>query len=288
MTETDVLEPLPERLLSRGGSPALVGKELIGIISHAISQHPRTLQVRIGPSEIGNPCARRIGYKLLLAPSFNLEEAVSWKPFIGTAVHEKLEKIFGLFNHNPQYGDVPRFYIETRVPAGWIDEEVVDGSCDLYDRVTCGVIDWKVVGPTQLKKYKRILKVGQPVTDDAAMQYRVQAHAYGAGWKRLGLPVDYVMIVFLPRNGELSDTHIWYEPFDQAVADAGFARAQGIKTTVDTLGIAGLSLLPIAEAYCFRCPYYVRDSTDVRHGCPGFPTEPRPYHSPITLEGKPA
>lgn len=287
MTDTTV-EQLPDRLLMRGGSPGLVGKELISVIAHAISQHPRTLQVRIGPSEIGNPCARRIGYKLLLAPSFNLEQAVSWKPFIGTAVHEKLERIFDAFNNDPTYGDTPRFYIETRVPAGWIDEEVVDGSCDLYDRVTCGVIDWKVVGPTQLKKYKKILKPGVRPTDDDAMQYHTQAHAYGAGWVRLGLPVDYVMIVFLPRNGELSDTHIWYETFDQEVADAGFQRAQGIKTTVDTLGIAGLDVLPFAEAYCFRCPYYVRDSQDLRHGCPGFPTEPKPYNPPITLKGKPA
>lgn len=283
--------PLPDFLTMRGGDPALVGKELLGIITHAISQHPRSLQTRIGPSEIGNPCALRLGYKFMSAPDFNHDQGVGWKPFIGTAVHEKLERIFDLFNLSFAETVAPgdeRFYIETRVPAGYIGPEEIDGSCDLYDRVTAGVIDWKVVGPTQLKKYKSQMKVGKPV-GEGGLQYRTQGHAYGAGWVRLGLPVDYVMIVFLPRNGELHDTHIWYEPFDRSVAEAGFLRVQGIKTVVDTLKLDGLKLLPTAEAYCFRCPYYSRNATDLRDGCPGHPDmQATPKASPLTLQGKPA
>jgi hypothetical protein len=64
--------------------------DLMDAIRHKITHHPRSLQKRIGPSEIGNPCDRRIGYKLLGQPENPRGDA--WKPTIGTAVHAWLEE----------------------------------------------------------------------------------------------------------------------------------------------------------------------------------------------------
>ena len=76
-------------------NPDILATELFGIIEEAIAQQPRTLQTSIGPSEIGNPCDRRIGYKLAGIQPVNGLGAVNWKAFVGTAVHEILADIMG-------------------------------------------------------------------------------------------------------------------------------------------------------------------------------------------------
>jgi hypothetical protein len=153
------MPPLPEHLTARGGDPDVLGKELLAFIEHGISQQPRSLQKRIGPSEIGHPCARRIGYKLLGHDEVNTGD-VPWLPFIGTSVHAGLEGIFDQANlhladgngANPMTGQ-ERFLIENKVTTCNLGDDI-DGSTDLYDRVTATVIDWKIVGATQRKKYR--------------------------------------------------------------------------------------------------------------------------------------
>ena len=283
----DDIGPLPDNLLMRGGDPALVGKELLDIIAHAIAHQPRTLQKAIGPSEIGHPCQRRLGYKLLSAPDMNKNQGVGWKPFIGTCVHHELEGVFAdnnLFYRTWFSEDHDRWLGESKVNVGALgygpDGTDIEGHSDLYDRVTCGVIDWKIVGPNPLKNYK---------AHGPGQQYRTQAHAYGRGFVRRGLPVDYVMIVFLPRNGELMpDTHIWFEPYDESVALAGLERVNAIKTVTDTLGRAGLAHLKTADAYCYRCPFFTRDSVDLQFGCPGHPTDKPAAKPALSLGGKPS
>ena len=146
--------------------------------------------------------------------------------------------------------------------VGEIDGETITGSCDVFDRVTGTVIDWKTTGPTMLKKYVR---------KGPGPEYRVQAHLYGRGWQRRGMTVRNVMIVFLPRNGELHEAHIWHEPYDEQVAIDGLTRASGIAVATKALGHAALEQLPTAEAYCRLCPFHSPQSTDLRVGCPGHP-----------------
>lgn len=257
--------PLPPAFDRRGQTtPQQLGDELLAIITNAIANQPRTLQKRIGPSEIGHPCARRIGYKLLGAPDLNPNQGVAWKPFIGTAMHHELEHVFDKFNQAYMLttGGQERFMVESKVCAGEINGEDIEGHTDLYDRATATVIDWKVVGPAPLKKYRK---------EGPGSQYRTQGHAYGRGWRRKGLPVDQVMIVFLPRNDELHKTYIWSEPYDEQVAVDGFTRAEGIAAMTKHIGTGCLDLLPTANAYCYRCPYYRAGSMDLTKGCPGDP-----------------
>lgn len=270
-------ERLPVHLEQRGGDPALLGKELLHIIEDAIANQPRSLQKIIGPSEIGHPCARRIGYKLLGAPDLNPNQGVPWKPFIGTAVHSQNEGIFDHWNlaHAGDAG-MERFLMEHRVNVGEIGGQAIWGSSDLYDRVTCTVVDWKIVGPAPLKNYR---------SKGPGDQYRSQAHLYGRGFERAGLPVDHVMIVFLPRNDELHKTYVWHEPYDEQIALQALARANGINDITRVLGQAALAALPTADAYCLRCPFYKANSTDLTQGCPGHPGAKTDAQPALTFGG---
>lgn len=237
----------------------IASRDYMAAISDAITNHPRSQQKRIGPSEIDHPCARRLGYKLAGTPDFNVFPDIPWKPTVGTAVHAWAEDAFHADNARH---DHLRWLIETRVDVGEIGGTPVVGSADLYDRATGTVIDHKVVGRTQLRKYK---------ASGPGRQYRGQAHLYGRGFTRRGLPVHRVMVVFLPRDGELSDAHVWSEKYDESIALAALQRAEGIHIAVTSLGDRAFAALPVADAYCTRCPWFKRGSTDPATGCPGDP-----------------
>jgi hypothetical protein len=128
MTMTD----LPPIIKQRGGDPSVLADELLHIISWAATQHPRSQQVAIGPSEIGCECPRRLAYKLAGVESVN-SGGSGWRPTVGTAVHSWLQHAFEL--SNLKLGEV-RWLTETRVDVGEIDGEAVTGSCDVYDRIT--------------------------------------------------------------------------------------------------------------------------------------------------------
>jgi len=254
---------LPAHLSQRGLHPDHTAGHLLHLIKQAIVDHPRSQQVRIGPSEMGHPCARRVGYKLLGQPE--REGEPNWKATVGTALHSWLEGVLDGanidFERRTQSGQ-ERYYIEQRVTVGQILGSDIDGSCDVYDRATATVVDWKSVGPTQLTKYKRF---------GPGDQYRAQAHLYGRGWVAKGEPVDTVMIVFLPRNGELAESYVWHEYYDEQVALNALQRAEGIALAAQALGPTVLEQLPTADAYCHMCPYYKAQSTDLSLGCPGDP-----------------
>lgn len=257
MTVLPTIAALPDRLTSRGGSPDLLKAECIDVIKRAVNNHPRSLQARIGPSELGGPCARKIGYKLSGHDEINHTDDTPWLPTVGTAVHTWLEDQFTQANAGQ---DIARWLTELSVCVGEVLGVEITGSCDLYDRVTATVLDWKIVGPTQLKKYR---------SQGPGEQYRSQGHLYGRGLTRRGLPVDTVTIAFLPRNGELRDAYFWSEPYEEQVALDALQRAEGIGLTMQALGTAGLPLLATADAYCTRCPFYKANSTNLDAGCPG-------------------
>jgi hypothetical protein len=259
---------LPAALTQRGGSPTLLRDELIGYVSNAISNHPRSQQTRIGPSEIGMPCTRRLAHKLAGTVEVNERDA-AWRPTVGTAVHSWLEQALQAVNDTLTYD---RFYLEERLSVGTIGGVEITGSCDCYDRVTATSIDWKIVGPTALKKYRK---------DGPGEQYRAQAHLYGRGWQRAGNPIDHVAVMFLPSNGELHDAHYWTEPYSEQVALDALARANTVADLVQVAGSAAAAVLPITDAHCRFCPYFQVGATDLTVACPGSTTEPQA--APATL-----
>lgn len=225
----------------------------LGIIEAGMDAHPRSLQRRIGPSEIGIDCDRCLGHKLAQTPQ--TPRGPAWKPAIGTAMHAQLEEWFAHFSGTAEARGIA-FQCEERVSVGEINGVEITGSCDLYLPELGLVADHKVVGRRMLDGY---------CLHGPSRQYRVQAHLYARGFARRGSLAKRVAICFLPRDGELGDTHIWSEPYDESIAVDALAHASEIAATIDALkqvdhdaAMAYINGLPRAER-CFSCPSYPHD-----------------------------
>ena len=246
-------------------SPELIAADLFDIVRDAIVNQPRSLQTRIGPSEIGHPCDRRIGHKLAGTAEVN-SRAVPWKPFVGTAVHEQMADIMAkaeVARWTETDDDVPpRWHVEERVSVGEICGIDITGSTDLFDGQHGIVFDWKFTSKNQIKNHYKPHGPGD--------QYRKQAHLYGRGWQRKGHHVRHVAIVFLTREGEYADRYVWHEPYDEQIAIDALKRVEEIKTGIDTLGPEFmLPILPTTESWCGHCPYFQVGATDLTKACPG-------------------
>jgi hypothetical protein len=219
------------------------------VIETAIKSQPRTLQLEIGPSEIGTSCEHCLAAKLAGWPQAG---EAAWLPFIGTAVHAALEEMF----------QPPRWLTETRVSVGFIAGKEVHGTSDLFDTVEGVVIDHKVAGATTLKSAK-----GGP-----SKVYEAQAHLYGLGQMRAGRAVKNVAVSYLPRNAVSVRQGVWWEvPFDAILAVDALDRATDIANAVLALPedkrADYISNLPRAKG-CYDCPKYA----DWGHPVPELPT----------------
>lgn len=260
---------------------APLAEELYQEIERRITEHPRSQQVAIGPSEIGTACARQLMYTMAAVRPVR-DRGAPWLPTIGTACHDWLAE--ALIEANARIGWT-RYLVELRSRAGHINGYGdLDGSADVYDRLTGSVIDWKVVGATSLKKYRGKMRA----------EYKVQPHTYGLGILRRGLPVRRVVVMCLPRNEDsVRNGVVWSEPFDERIALAAISRAERVNTLRTVLGIAraatvrngdlhaaGVGQLadpngtpealavPVADE-CRYCPWLAAGTTDLTRACPG-------------------
>jgi hypothetical protein len=235
-----------------------VRADLIDVISRTILAHPRSQQKRIGPSEIGTPCTRKLGYKLAGVEAVR-PPSPAWRPTVGTAVHTWLQVAFEAENRALGWD---RWVTEAKVAPGTIGGTIITGHCDLFDLLTGTVIDWKIPGPSSIKAKKSAKSPGET--------YRVQAHAYGLGFANAkGYEVRHVGIMFLPSAGELSDHYYWTEPFDPLLAIEAFERADAVANTIKVMGSDAIEYLPAVNDYCSNCEWWSPGSTDARVGCPG-------------------
>lgn len=226
--------------------PTAVGVELKAAIIDMIKARdeatPRHLQRELGPSEVGHPCMRRMAYGIMEVERSN----PSWDPLpaiIGTATHKWLESAA---QHANMVLGRQRWMVETRVnPASWLS-----GSCDLYDRDTATVIDYKVPGASQFSKYKK----------NPGELYRTQVHLYGKGFCNAGLPVETVAIMFLPRGGTLTGAHMWSEPYNERIADAALERRDQVLCLLNDFRIEEhperYEWIPRSGPSCIFCPWW--------------------------------
>ena len=218
----------------------------LSVIKDGITRHPRSLQKRIGPSEMGRPCDRWILHKL--NGDGEPDRGPAWKPAVGTAMHDQLERWFDAANRGG--GDVDRteWITEWEVTVGQIGGQAITGHSDLFHVPTGTVIDHKVVGPKQLSKYR---------LHGPSEQYRVQAHLYGKGFTDDGGwgPCRAVAIAFLPRDGELSSAYFWSEPYNPHIAAEALLRNNRLFTMLTVVGIdAALAASPLCDdQWCTWC-----------------------------------
>lgn len=245
--------------------PDTATTEIWALIEHGLAHQPRSLQKRIGPSELGADCTHCLAAKLA---GWEKSQDRAWLPAIGTGVHLLLEELFTKLESENTTG-APRFLMEQRVTVGTIGGTPITGSTDLVDLHAGMTVDWKIVGPSSLKKYK----AGPSAT------YRAQAHLYAKGWRAAGYPIDHVSICFLPRNSpNMRDGFWWHEPYNAEVAETVLARANALHQTISALEQvsidtrdAWISQLPRADG-CFDCARF----HDYQH---------KQYTTPSLLDG---
>ena len=240
---------------------AMLKHEIINIITWQEKRNPRATQTEVGPSEIGDPCARRLGYRIAGIEPRNVDYD-PWPSIIGTAMHTWLDDAVRSWEEENQVG---AWLTETPVTMG----EFVKGRSDLYNYTTQCVIDHKSAGPDVMKKIK---KEGPPPG------YVVQLHCYGYGYEALGMPVKKVALMFYPRAGWLRDMYVWTADYDRSIAETALNRLYRIANTVVTLEVLKEShRWELVEATptdsCGFCPWYDpgRDpgkGADAT-GCPG-------------------
>lgn len=277
-----------------------VGEELCELIAARIESHERSLQVEIGASELGTPCIRRLGLKLAEVPAVTVQRLGSsaWRPTVGVAVHDWLADMLRAHNAvlaaeakacpdneqcHPWCGEpddhavdhpvaienrrgqhVDRWLVEQHTAVGTIYEREVPGTMDVFDRWTHTLVDWKIVGPTAIKNYRK--------EKDPGPGYKTQAHLYGRGLSRkLGERVDYVGIMFLPSNGELKDHFYWEEEFDPKVGAEALRRARELLRLIQDEGETIFRKLKTVNDHCAQCPFFAPGSNSPIE-CPGDPS----------------
>lgn len=224
---------------------------------------PRHQQVALGPSQIGEPCNRKLAYGIMKEDKRG-DGGDPLASIIGTASHTWMEEACQLWN-------------ATQGRVDWITEArltIVDGivgNSDAFHVPTRTVVDWKFPGATALTDQRK--NGPKPV-------YRSQAHLYGKGWMALGVQVKHVAICFFPRGGTLggrNGMHIWSEPFDPAIADQALERYFGLVELAVSLDVEHFperySVIPAKPSHaCRYCPWFT-PGKDTGRGCPGFTKE---------------
>ena len=239
----------------------LLKTKLIEMVRWAEKQNPRSKQVAIGPSEIGDQCDRRIGYRIAQVSACNTEFD-QWPATVGTAVHSWLDDAVQAWMGEH---DDPSWATETTLSV----TEFVEGHSDLYSHQHQAVIDWKTAGPDVMKKIRK---------DGPPPGYMIQTHIYGYGFEQKGWPVKKVALAFLPRAGWLKDMYVWSADYDRSVAEAALTRLYGIARKVVSLDVLKQShrweqIEATPSNACGFCPWY-DPGRDLERGadetgCPG-------------------
>jgi hypothetical protein len=233
--------------------------QLLDVVQHQATQQPRNLQVRMGPSGLGDPCTLSLAYQLLEWQQSNADSD-PLPSVVGTGAHAMFAGFFEARDERLADGRA-RYLVETRV----VPRHDIPGSSDLFDRATGTVIDWKFQGKAKLDELKR---------HGPSRKYRVQAHTYGLGFENAGEHVQHVAIVGVPRGGFLSGTVVWTEPYDRQIALDALQRKDQVLELVGALAVEDhpkrWGLIPrLPGPGCRYCPFFRPGSTDLSKGCPG-------------------
>lgn len=245
------------------GFTVLLRSKLTDIILAYEKKNPRGHQVKLGPSEIGELCDRRIAYRLAAVPECN--EVDPWPAIMGTAVHTWLQDAVSSWMSDT--GDLGSWHIEKTLHI----DQFIEGHSDLYSVDLHAVIDWKSMGPNVLKKTR---------TEGPAPGYIIQAHVYGYGYEQAGYPVNKVALACLSRAGWLKDMYLWTADYNRSLAEAALARVYGLARQVLSLNLlkeSHTSQWDLVSATpsnsCGFCPYYdpgrAHDRGADGTGCPG-------------------
>ena len=251
---------LADAMSERGKEIAARLREIFYAYTNRNSSDNRSAQKTLGPSEAGSPCDRQIAMKLMGIAPVNPQEG--WAPFVGTAVHVELAKMFEWAN-----GSGSGRYV-TEMPLTFGSGVVPRGTSDLLDRVLFMIMDHKLMGRWSLDK---LIQNGPSET------YRVQGQIYALGAVLAGEKVKEVAIIGWPRQeSSLDKLYVHVEPFDRKLAEAALKRVENIAASVQQYGQGPHSQLEVAQEFstdtkdsCRWCPFHLKGDKKFERGCPG-------------------
>lgn len=225
----------------------IIGETVRDALFDSAVTAPRSLQREFGPSDLGEVCDRRLAYHLA-----GVRPAQYPDPFraeVGRAVHEYIADTYRKIDAGSG-----RYLVEHPVTYRGIT-----GRVDILDRRRHIVTDWK----TTTLRSRKMRKGGAPWKS-----HLVQVSAYGLGLRAQGERVDYVSVVMLPVDGELSDIRPWVSPLNGeliAAADAAVDRVLELSAKQPNPA----DVKPTPNPLCPWCPWYKPDSPDLSIACPG-------------------
>jgi hypothetical protein len=227
-------------------------RELCQVITDAGIYSPRSKQIAIGPSELGEECTRKLAYKLLDWPKVNQSASGSWAAQVGTAIHSHLE---GIFTNDLMYETEQRVQIRGNLK----------GTIDLFHLERKMVLDWKTKSPTGIKEKR---------SQGATQKEIIQVMTYAYGKVKEGVEVDYVGLVFLPTGGQITDMYIELHKYDEQIVLDALERIDNVYTLLSTIDVEANPTMwehipAVTSRLCMYCPYYQPFSKDVSKACPG-------------------
>lgn len=183
---------------------------------------PRSLQTRIGPSEIGG-CTRRMWHKIQ-GTAYTNEDTLRLSAIMGTAIHSMIEDVFK---------DDDRYIIEAEV-----ESDGIMGHIDLIDTETNTIWDWKTTTKNSLSFF-------------GSSQQKSQVHLYGYLANKNGIKIENVGLVAIARDGNETDIKEILEPYNEAIALNAIAKYN--KTLALTEAPAPEKDASFCASYC---PYF--------------------------------
>lgn len=198
------------------------------VIQEITKPTARDKQRKVGPSEIGNPCAHCLGRALA---GERRPQDFSLYPWIGTAVHYYME-------HETFKDEAHELRLYVGSIEGYGD---IKGTTDMWYADAKAAVDWKIVGKRKISHYR---------VNGVPEQYRYQAMLYGMGLHLKGEPIENIAIVFIPRDsGNVKDIWVHEEAWQPEMAEAALARAKAIFDHVQEHGWRELE----SDVDCFSC-----------------------------------
>lgn len=174
----------------------------------------RDKQVKVGASNLGNPCTRCLADDLMAEAGGPVKSPFWLASWIGTAIHERLAVTMP--NHWLKEHHMTLFEID-----GYGE---IESTTDLYlPELTLG-LDYKSTTRNKLKYYKRVLEQGDESESLLPARYTLERYLnqialYGMGVEDEGREVSDVGLFFVCRDGT-GDNDVWWwdQPYDRGRA----------------------------------------------------------------------
>lgn len=217
----------------------------------------RDLQVKVGASNLAQPCARCLADALIASAASTNHQSPYWLgAVLGTATHNYLEGRIRSMH--------PEMEPEQRMVLGEIPGYgVVKSTTDLYiGEPHFQVIDWKTTTKKKLPNIKQALTTEPTEYDGSEMAevrykvtgYKYQLLTYGRGMVLAGKRVDTVSLGFICRDG-VGDADIWgwSMPYDAEAAERVWNRLERLWAWLE----AGNDPNELTSATgCYHCSHY--------------------------------